>query len=47
MAHRVFFTFEYERDVSRAMVGRDSWVTQGREAAGFWAAGRWWAETPT
>lgn len=35
MARRVFFSFEYERDISRAMVVRNSWVTQGREAAGF------------
>ena len=35
MARRVFFSFEYEHDVSRAMVVRNSWVTQGREAAGF------------
>ncbi len=34
MARRVFFSFEYE-DVSRAMVVRNSWVTQGKEAAGF------------
>lgn len=34
MARRVFFSFEYG-DVSRAMVVRKSWVTQGREAAGF------------
>ena len=34
MARRVFFSFKYE-DVSRAMVVRNSWVTQGREAAGF------------
>jgi MTH538 TIR-like domain (DUF1863) len=34
MARRVFFSFEYENDVSRAMVVRNSWVTQG-EAAGF------------
>jgi hypothetical protein len=31
---RVFFSFEYG-DVSRAMTVRNSWVTQGREAAGF------------
>jgi hypothetical protein len=31
---RVFFSFKYE-DVSRAMVVRNSWVTQGTEAAGF------------
>ena len=35
MARRVFFSFEYEHDVSRAMIVRNSWVTQGREAAGF------------
>ena len=35
MARRVFFSFEYEYDVSRAMVVRNSWVTQSREAAGF------------
>lgn len=35
MARRVFFSFEYEHDVSRANVVRNSWVTQGKEAAGF------------
>lgn len=34
MARRVFFSFKY-KDVSRAMVVRNSWVCQGREAAGF------------
>lgn len=34
MARRVFFAFAYE-DVSRAMVVRNSWVTKGKEAAGF------------
>lgn len=34
MARRVFFSFKY-LDVSRAMVVRNSWVTQGRDAAGF------------
>ncbi len=34
MARKVFFSFEYN-DVSRAMVVRNSWVTQGKEAAGF------------
>lgn len=34
MARRVFFSFKYE-DVSRAMVVRNSWKVQGREAAGF------------
>jgi len=35
MARSVFFSFKYKQDVSRAMVVRNSWVTQGREAAGF------------
>jgi hypothetical protein len=35
MARRVFFSFEYSNDVTRAMVVRNSWVTAGREAAGF------------
>jgi hypothetical protein len=34
LARRVFFSFEYG-DVGRAMVVRNSWVTQGRDAAGF------------
>jgi hypothetical protein len=34
MTRRVFFSFKYE-DVSRAMVVRNSWVTQGKAAAGF------------
>ncbi len=34
MARRVFFSFKY-KDVSRAMIARNSWVTQGKEAAGF------------
>lgn len=35
MAKRVFFSFHYKNDVSRANVVRNSWVTQGKEAAGF------------
>lgn len=34
MARKVFFSFKYE-DVSRAMIVRNSWVTQGKESAGF------------
>lgn len=34
MARRAFFSFKY-LDVSRAMVVRNSWVTLGKEAAGF------------
>lgn len=35
MARRVFFSFKYKQDVSRAWVVRNSWVAQGKEAAGF------------
>ena len=34
MARRTFFSFKY-KDVSRAMIVRNSWVTQGKESAGF------------
>ena len=34
MTRRTFFSFKY-KDVSRAMIVRNSWVTQGKEAAGF------------
>jgi len=34
MARKVFFSYKYE-DVTRSMVVRKSWVTQGREASGF------------
>ena len=34
MARRAFFSFKY-KDVTRAMVVRNSWVSQGTEAAGF------------
>lgn len=35
MARRVFFSFHYGNDVNRSMIVRNSWVTQGKEAAGF------------
>jgi hypothetical protein len=35
MARKVFFSFKYKQDVSRAMVVRNSWLTQEREARGF------------
>lgn len=35
MARRVFFSFKYKQDVSRSMAVRNSWITQGKEAAGF------------
>ena len=41
MTRRVFFSFHYERDIWRANVVRNSWVTKDREAAGFWDASLW------
>ncbi|HWR14029.1 MAG TPA: TIR domain-containing protein [Terriglobales bacterium] len=35
MARRVFFSFHYKRDVIRANIVKNSWVTQDREDAGF------------
>ncbi|MGB8409273.1 MAG: TIR domain-containing protein [Gallionella sp.] len=35
MTRRVFFSFHYRNDVWRANQVRNSWVTQGKEAAGF------------
>ncbi len=35
MARHVVFSFKYKQDVSREMVVRKSWVTQGKKAAGF------------
>lgn len=35
LAHRVFFSFHYDNDITRSMTVRNSWVTQGKEAAGF------------
>ncbi len=35
MARRAFFSFHYGNDVTRANVVRNSWVTKGKEAAGF------------
>ena len=35
MARRVFFSFHYDNDIARSMTVRNSWVTQGKEAAGF------------
>ena len=36
MARRVFFSFHYENDINRVMIVRNSWVTQGKEVAGFY-----------
>ena len=42
MARRAFFSFHYNRDIWRANVVRNSWVTQDdREDAGFWDASLW------
>lgn len=42
MARRVFFSFHYGRDVWRANVVRNSWVTKpDRVSAGFFDAGLW------
>lgn len=35
MSRRVFFSFHYDNDINRSMIVRNSWVTQGKEAAGF------------
>ncbi|HTZ64850.1 MAG TPA: TIR domain-containing protein [Solirubrobacteraceae bacterium] len=35
MARRIFFSFEYDHDVSRAMVVRNSWVAEDKEDAGY------------
>ena len=35
MARRVFFSFHYDEDINRSMIVRNSWGTQGKEAAGF------------
>lgn len=35
MTRRVFFSFHYDEDINRSMIVRNSWVTQGKEAAGF------------
>ena len=42
MARRVFFSFHYERDIWRASIVRNSWLThEDREEAGFWDASIW------
>ena len=35
MARRVFFSFHYDNDINRSMTVRNSWLIQGKEAAGF------------
>lgn len=41
MARRAFFSFHYERDIWRASIVRNSWVTQERQAAGYFDASLW------
>lgn len=41
MARHTFFSFHYQRDIWRANVVRNSWVTQDRQAAGFFDASLW------
>lgn len=42
MARRTFFSFHYERDIWRACIVRNSWLTkEDREDAGFWDASLW------
>jgi hypothetical protein len=41
VARRVFFSFHHERDVWRAGQVRNSWITQDRDAAGFWDSAEW------
>lgn len=41
MARHTFFSFHFERDAWRAGQVRNSWVTQDREAAGFWDKAKW------
>ena len=41
MVRRVFFSFHYDRDIWRANVVRNSWVTRDREDSGFWDASLW------
>lgn len=35
IARRVYFSFHYANDINRSMIVRNSWVTQGKEAAGY------------
>lgn len=42
MARRVFFSFHYERDIWRASIVRNSWITKpDRKASGFFDASIW------
>ena len=41
MARKVFFSFHYGKDISRANVVRKSWVTKDKGTAGFLDASLW------
>lgn len=41
VARKVFFSFHYGRDISRANVVRNSWVTKDKGTAGFLDASLW------
>ncbi len=41
MERRVFFTFNYDRDLRRAEIVRDSWVGPDKQAIGFWDPSVW------
>lgn len=41
MARKVFFSFHYGRDISRANVVRNSWLTKDKGTAGFIDASLW------
>ena len=41
MARKTFFSFRFKKDNWRASIVRNSWVTQEREAAGFFDSAEW------
>jgi hypothetical protein len=41
MARKTFFSFHFKGDSWRAGIVRNSWVTQDREAAGFFDSAEW------
>ncbi len=41
MARHTYFSFHYQRDVQRAAVVRNSWVTRDRSDSGFFEDGLW------
>lgn len=41
MARKTFFSFRYKKDNWRASIVRNSWITQERQAAGFFDSAEW------